>query len=331
MKAIVCAKYGPPGLLRLMEVATPVPHDDDVLVEVYAAAVNFADWAFVRGKPFLVRLMGGGLVKPKNPILGADIAGRVEAVGRDVKQFQPGDEVFGDISACGFGGFAEYVSVPQHALAPKPASLSFEQAAAVPMSGVVALQGLRDKGRVRPGQKVLITGASGGNGTFAVQIAKSFGAEVTGVCSTRNADLALSIGADHVVDYKRQDFTRGGQRYDLILAAGGYRSIFDYRRALRPGGTYVMVGGAMAQVYEAMLLGPLVSMTGNKTMTNLAAVPDQKDLIFITELLETGRVAPVIDRCHPLSEVPEALRYYGEGHSRGKVVITVREHGRGDV
>ena len=325
MKAIVYEEYGPPEVLQLREVEKPAPKDDEVLVEVHAAAVNYGDWAILRGKPFVVRLMSGGLLKPKHTILGADIAGRVEALGRNVNQFQPGDEVFGDISACGFGGFAEYVSVPQNALALKPANISFDEAAAVPMAAVVALQGLRDQGEIQAGQKVLIVGASGGNGTFAVQIAKSFGAEVTGVCSTRNLDLVRSIGADHVIDYTREDFTQSGQRYDLILAAGGYRSIFDYRRALSPEGIYVMAGGAMAQVYEAMILGPFISMTGSKKMVNLAAMPNQEDLVFMKELLEAGKVVPVIDRRYPLSEVAEALRYYGEGHSQGKVVITVEQ------
>ena len=325
MKAIVYEEYGPPEVLQLREVEKPAPKDDEVLVEVHAAAVNYGDWAILRGKPFVVRLMSGGLLKPKHTILGADIAGRVEALGRNVNQFQPGDEVFGDISACGFGGFAEYVSVPQNALALKPANISFDEAAAVPMAAVVALQGLRDQGEIQAGQKVLIVGASGGNGTFAVQIAKSFGAEVTGVCSTRNLDLVRSIGADHVIDYTREDFTQSGQRYDLILAAGGYRSIFDYRRALSPEGIYVMAGGAMAQVYEAMILGPFISMTGSKKMVNLAAMPNQADLVFMKELLEAGKVVPVIDRRYPLSEVAEALRYYGEGHSQGKVVITVEQ------
>ena len=326
MKAIVYTEYGPPDVLKLEEVPKPAPSDDEVLVQVHAAAVNYGDWAFLRGKPFVVRLMSGGLLKPKHTILGADIAGRVEAVGGNVKQFRPGDEVFGDISACGFGGFAEYVSVPENALALKPANISFEEAAAVPMAGVVALQGLRDQGEIQAGQKVLIVGASGGNGTFAVQIAKSFGAKVTGVCSTRNVDLVRSIGADQVIDYTREDFTTSGQRYDLILATGGYRSILDYRRALSPEGTYVMVGGAMAQVYEAMILGPFISMTGSKKMGNLAAMPNQEDLVFMKELLEAGKVVPVIDRRYPLSEVAEALRYYGEGHSQGKVVVTVDSH-----
>ena len=328
MKAIVYEEYGPPQVLQLREVEKPTPKDDQVLIKVHAAAVNYGDWAILRGKPFVVRLMSGGLLKPKNTILGADVAGRVEAVGGKVKQFQPGDEVFGDISASGFGGFAEYVSVPENALALKPANISFEEAAAVPMAGVVALQGLRDRGQIQPGQKVLIVGASGGNGTFAVQIAKSFGAEVTGVCSTRNVDLVRSIGADHVIDYTREDFTQSGQRYDLILAAGGYRSIFDYRRALSPKGTYVMAGGAMAQVYEAMILGPFISMAGSKKMGNLAAMPNQDDLVFVKELLEAGKVVPVIDRRYPLSEVAEALRYYGEGHSQGKVVVTVEQEQR---
>jgi NADPH:quinone reductase-like Zn-dependent oxidoreductase len=325
MKAIVYEEYGPPDVLQLKEVEKPAPGEGEVLVRVHAAAVNFGDWALLRGNPFLVRLMSGGLSKPKNTILGADIAGRVEAIGRGVTQFRLGDEVFGDISACGFGGFAEYVSAPESELALKPANISFEEAAAVPMSGVVALQGLRDQGRIQPGQKVLIVGASGGNGTFAVQIAKSFEAEVTGVCSTRNLGMVRSIGADHVIDYTREDFARGEERYDLILGAGGYRSIFDYRRALNPEGTYVMVGGAMAQVYEAMLLGPFVSMIGSQRLVNLSAMPDQEDLAFVGKLIEAGKVAPVIDRRYPLNEVPEALRYYGEGHSQGKVVITVAE------
>jgi NADPH:quinone reductase-like Zn-dependent oxidoreductase len=325
MKAIVYTEYGPPDVLKLEEVSKPSPSDDEVLVEVHAASVNYPDWANLRGKPFVVRLMSGALLKPKNTILGADIAGRVEAVGRNVKLFQPGDEVFGDISGCGFGGFAEYVSVPEDALALKPANISFEEAAAVPMAAVVALQGLRDQGGIQPGQRVLIVGASGGNGTFAVQIAKSFGAEVTGVCSTRNVDMVRSIGADHVIDYTQEDFTQSGQRYDLILAAGGYRSIFDYRRALSPKGTYVMAGGAMAQVYEAMILGSFISMTGSKKMVNLSAMSNQDDLVFMKELIEAGKVVPVIDRCYPLNEVAEALRYYGEGHSQGKVVITVEQ------
>jgi NADPH:quinone reductase-like Zn-dependent oxidoreductase len=325
MKAIVYAEYGPPESLQLKEVEKPSPKDDEVLVKIRAASVNYPDWSLLRGKPFLIRLMTGGLLKPKHQILGADVAGQVEAVGRNVKQFQPGDEVFGDISECGFGGFAEYVSVPENALAPKPTNITFEEAAAVPMAAVVALQGLRDKGQIQAGQRVLINGASGGIGTFAVQIAKSFGTKVTGVCSTRNLDLVRSIGADEVIDYTQEDFARNGQRYDLILAAAGYRSIFDYKRALSPKGIYVVTGGSMAQIFEPMFLGPWVSMTGSKKMGNLSAKPDQKDLVFVKDLLEAGKVVPVVDRRYPLSEVAEALRYYGEGHSRGKVIITVEQ------
>jgi NADPH:quinone reductase-like Zn-dependent oxidoreductase len=322
MKAIVYEKYGPPDVLQLKEVEKPVPKENEVLVKVQAASVNYSNSAFVRGKPFIVRLMGSGLLKPKYKILGSDIAGRVETVGVNVRQFRPGDEVFGDLSECGRGGFAEYVAVPENALVLKPANLTFEEAAAVPEAAVVALQGLRDKGQIQPGQKVLIYGASGGIGTFAVQIAKSFGAEVTGVCSTRNLDLVRSIGADHVIDYTQEDFTQNGQQYDLILATAGYRSLFDYARALSPGGIYVVTGGSMAQVFQPMYLGPFISMTGGKKMGNLAMRPSQKDLVFVAQLIEAGKVKPVIDRCYPFSEVAEALRYYGKGHSRGKVVIT---------
>ncbi|MFC1871700.1 NAD(P)-dependent alcohol dehydrogenase [Chloroflexota bacterium] len=321
MKAVVCTRYGPPEVLKLKEVAKPVPKDNEVLVEVYAASVNYSTMALVTGKPFLIRLMGGGLLKPKVRIPGAEVAGRVEAVGRNVKQFQLGDEVFGDLSMCGRGAFAEYVAAPENALALKPAIITFEEATALPETALVALQGLRDKGQIQPGQKVLINGSSGGIGTFAVQIAKYFGAEVTGVCSTRNMDMVRSLGADHVIDYTKEDFTRNGQQYDLILATMGYRSIFDYRRALSPKGTYVVTGGSLAQVFQPMLLGPLVS--GNKIMTNLVLKLNQEDLVFLKELVEAGRVKPVIDRCYPLSETVDALQYYREGHAQGKVVITV--------
>jgi NADPH:quinone reductase-like Zn-dependent oxidoreductase len=327
MKAIVYTKYGPPEVLQLKEVAKPIPKDNEVLVKVHAASINYSDWGFVRGKPFVARLWSG-LLKPKNTILGADIAGRVEAVGRNVKQFQPGDGVYGDISGCGWGGFAEYVSVPENALALKPANLAFAEAAAVPQAALVALQGLRDKGKIQSGQKVLINGASGGIGTFAVQIAKSFGAEVNGVCSTRNLDMVHSIGADQVIDYTQEDFTKKGQRYDLILATAGYRSIFDYKRALSPKGIYVSTGGSSAQTFQAMLLGPWISMTGSKKLTYLFARQSQQDLVFMKELIEAGKVKSLIDRRYPLSEVAEALRYYGEGHSQGKVVITVEQNNK---
>jgi NADPH:quinone reductase-like Zn-dependent oxidoreductase len=322
MKAIVYQKYGSPDVLELKEVDKPTPKDDEVLIKVHAAAANAADWHLLRADPFLIRLVSG-LLKPKNQRLGADVAGTVEGVGRNVTQFQLGDEVFGDISGCGFGAFAEYVSVPENVLALKPANISFEDAAAVPMAAVTALQGLRDKGQIQSGQKVLINGASGGVGTFAVQIAKSFGAEVTGVCSTAKMDIVRSIGADHVIDYTQEDFTQNGPRYDLILAANGYQSLSDYKRALSTEGIYVVSGGSMTQIFQGMLLGPLMSMTGSKKMGNLLARPNQKDLVFMKELLEAGKVVPVIDRRYPLSEVPEAIRYLEKGHALGKVVITV--------
>src|SRR5581483_3779066 len=280
MKAIVYEEYGSPDVLQLKEVAKPTPKDDQVLVRVHAVSVNAADLHLLRADPFLIRL-SSGFLKPKHTILGSDIAGRVEAVGNNVKQFKAGDEVFGDISAGGWGGFAEYVCAREDALAFKPSNLSFEQAAAVPMAAVTALQGFHYAGRIRPGQKVLINGASGGVGTFAVQLAKSFGAEVTAVCSTRNLDTARSLGADHVIDYTQEDFTRNGQRYDLILAVNGYHPISAYRRALRPRGTYVTTGGSNAQLFQAMLLEPLISRTGRQKMGNSAHRPDQRDLIFM--------------------------------------------------
>ena len=324
MKAIVYTKYGLPDVLQLKEIEKPTPKDNDVLVKVNAASVNYSDWAFVRGKPFLVRLFQG-LLKPKNKILGADIAGLVEAVCRNVTQFQPGDEVYGDLSGCGWGGFAEYVSVPENALALKPTSATFEEAAAVPQAGLVALQGLRDKGQIQPEQKVLINGASGGIGTIAVQIAKSFGAEVTGVCSTRNLDMVRSIGADQVIDYTSEDFTRNGQIYDLILDNVGNRSVSDIKRILASNGTYLLNAYAPALMLKLKLLSGN-SKTGGQTMRNSdVAKPNQNDLVLLKELLEAGRVVSVIDRRYQLSEVPEAIRYLEEGHARGKVIITV-EH-----
>ncbi len=325
MKAIVYSKYGSPDVLQFKDVEKPTPKDDEVLIKVYAASVNAYDWHFLTADIFLIRVMGGGLLKPKNMRLGADIAGRVEAVGRNAKQFQPGDEVFGDMAGHGNGSFAEYVSASESAFALKPANLSFDEAAAVPMAAVTALQGLRDKGQIRPGQKVLINGASGGVGTFAVQIAKSFGAEVTAVCSTRNVDQARSLGADHVIDYTKEDFTQSGRQYDLILAANGYHSLSAYKRALNPKGVYVMAGGSTAQIFEAMLLGSWMSQTGGKKMGGLSARANQEDLAFMKGLLEAGKVVPVIDRRYPLSETAEALRYLGGGHARGKIVITVED------
>jgi NADPH:quinone reductase-like Zn-dependent oxidoreductase len=327
MKAIICTKYGPPDVLQFKDVEKPAPKDNEVLIAVHAASVNQYDWHLLTADVVLVRLMGGGLLKPKNTRPGADIAGRVEAVGKDVQGLRPGDAVFGDLSACGNGAFAEYVCAPENALALKPANMTFEQAAAVPMAAVTALHALRDLGHIQPGQKVLINGASGGVGTFAVQIAKSFGADVTAVCSTKNLDMARSIGADHVIDYTQEDFTQGGQHYDLIFAANGYHPLSEYRRALGPKGTYVVSGGSLAQVMQAMLLGSWVSRTGGQKIGALTSMPNQKDLVVMKELLEAGKVVPVIDRRYPLSEAAEALRYLGEGHAKGKVVITVQQDG----
>ncbi len=326
MRAIVYHTYGSPDVLKLEEAEKPVPQDDEVLVKVHAASVNAGDWAhLLRAKPFMMRFMGYGLLKPKHTILGSDFAGRVEGVGRNVTQFQPGDEVFGNTARYGFGCFAEYVAVPENALVLKPTNISFEEAAAVPQAAVTALQGLRDTGHIQKGQQVLIQGAGGGVGMFAVQIAKAFGAEVTAVCSTRNLDRVRSIGADHVIDYTQEDFTRNGQQYDLILAVNGYHPISAYRRALRPRGVYITTGGSDAQMFQAMLLGPWISMTGRKKMGGSAHKPNPKDLAFMRELLEVGKVTPVIDRRFPLRDVADAIRYLEAGHAQGKVVITV-EH-----
>jgi len=321
MKAIVCTKYGPPEVLQLKEVEKPTPMDNEVLVKVHASSLNAADLEYLRGS-LISRLTGP--LKPKYKILGSDVAGRVEAVGRNVKQFQPGDEIFGELFVCGFGAFAEYVCVPEKVLALKPASMTFEEAATYPHAAIVALQGLRDKRQIQPGQKVLINGAGGGMGTFAVQIAKSFGAEVTGVDSTRKLDMMSSIGADHVIDYTQEDYTKSGQRYDLILDFAANRSIFEYKHALSPKGIFVMVGGSRAALFQAVFLGPLISRTGSKKMGINTWKPNKKeDLDFLEELFEAGKVVPVIDRRYPLSEVAEALRYLEEGHALGKVVITV--------
>jgi NADPH:quinone reductase-like Zn-dependent oxidoreductase len=320
MKAIVYTKYGPPPeVLELKEVEKPTPGDNEVLVKIYAASINDGDKSMIRGKPIFVRLMGVGLLKPKNTIPGGDIAGQVEAVGRDVEQFQPGDEVFGDLGGIGHGAFAEYVSVPENVLALKPSNLTYEEAAAVPQYALVALQGLRDNGQIQPGHKVLINGASGGVGTFAVQIAKSYGAEVTGVCSTKNLDLVRSLGANHVLDYTKEDFTQKEQRYDLILDSVANRSISDYTRALSPNGRYVAV---------AFNVRALISMSGSKQASQLSHEPNVKDLVYMKELIEAGKVVPVIARRFPLSEVGEAFRYFEEGHPSGKVVITVEHNPR---
>ena len=321
MKAIQYTTYGLPDVLALKEIAKPVPGDDKVLIKIHAASVNAWDWDLLRGKPFLTRI--GGFFKPRYSILGADIAGRIEAVGKNVKQFQPGDDVMGDISGYGWGGFAEYVCVPEKALIPKPPGMTFNEAAAVPQAAVLALQGLRYRGTIQKGQKVLINGAGGGVGTFAVQIAKSCGAEVTGVDSTRKLEMLRALGADHVIDYTQEDFTQNGLRYDLILDVTATHSIFDYKRALNPKGIYVMIGGVSRRVLQLIFLGPLISVTGSRKMGLLLYKPDNNDLNDINALWEAGKVVPVIDSCYPLEEVAEALRYFGEGNARGKVVITI--------
>ena len=324
MKAIRFHRYGSPDVLELEEVEKPAPNDDQVLVKVVAASANPLDWHRIRGEPFLARL-GQGYREPKDPRLGADFAGRVEAAGRNVTEFKPGDEVFGSVGA---GGFAEYVCAREKSLVVKPANLSFDATAAAPVVGFTALQGLRDTGHIQAGQKVLVNGAAGGVGTFAVQIAKSYGTEVTGVCSTRNLDLVRSTGADHAVDYTREDFTRAEQKYDLVYDAIGNRSVFDYRRALSPQGICVIAGfTGFSRLFEHMILGKLVSRDGGKKVSFMGiARTDKQDLLAIKDLLETGKVIPVIDRRYPLSETAEAIRYLETGHARGKVIILVEDH-----
>jgi NADPH:quinone reductase-like Zn-dependent oxidoreductase len=316
MKAMIYDEYGSPGNLELGEIEIPAAMDDEVLVEVHAASVNWLDWHFLTGTPFLARFMAG-LLKPKYKVLGIDMAGRVEAVGANVTQFQPGDEVFGSSS---HGCFAEYVCVSEAGVAAKPANLTFEEAAAVPGAATPALQALRDQGGVQPGDKLLINGASGGVGKFAVQIARSFGAVVTGVCSTRNLDMVRSIGADQVIDYTEEDFTQSEQRYDLIFDTVAKRSFSDCIRVLNPEGIYITSEFSPLLVLE----GLWKSMTGNVKMVPLPPKPPSKsDLVFIKYLLEGGEVTPIIDRRYPLSEVPNALRHLEKGHAQGKIVITM--------
>ena len=314
MKAIVYTEYGSPDVLHLKEIEKPTPKDNEVLVKVFASSINRADWYLLKGEPFLLRLEAG-IQKPKRIILGADIAGQVEAIGKNVKDFKIGDEVFGDISACGWGGFAEYVSVKENALALKPANITFEAAASTPMASVTALQGLRDKGQIHQNQNVLIYGASGGVGTWAVQVAKSFGTHVTAVCSTRNVEMVRSIGADDVIDYTKEDFIQRGKVYDLILGANGDRSLSDYKKALTPNGIYVCTGGSMKQIFSSLIFG-------NKQVRNVSSKPNQKDLVFIQELLESEKVKPVIDKIYPLTELADAFRYFETGKVKGKVVIS---------
>jgi NADPH:quinone reductase-like Zn-dependent oxidoreductase len=326
MKAIVCTQYGAPDVLRLQEVAKPIPRDDEVLVQVRAASVNAADVEILRGM-WAARF--GGPLRPQYKIPGSDLAGTVEAVGKNVEQFQPGDDVWGDLSfPHGYGTFAEYVSVSENALALKPASMTFEEASTYPQSALISLQTLRDRGHIQPGQKVLINGAGGGMGTFAVQLAKYFGAEVTGVDSGSKLEMLRSIGADHVIDYAQKDYTRSGQSYDLILDVVAHRSVFDYRRALSPEGVFLIVGGSLTTFLQVVILGALISRMGSKKLgLNAYDANNKEDLAFLAELFESGKVVPVTDKFYPLSEVPEALRYLEEGHVLGKVVITVAHNG----
>lgn len=323
MRAIVQTEYGSTDVLTLAEVDQPICTGNAVLVNVHNASVNASDWHLMRGDPFLLRLMYGGLLKPRIKTIGADIAGRIEAVGHEVTKFQPGDEVFGDLSESGFGAFAEYVCVPEEALMLKPTTLTFEQAATIPVAGLAALQGLRDAGQLQPGQHVLINGASGGVGSFAVQIAKAFGAEVTGVCSTKKVDMVRSLGADHVIDYTQDDVSQHRQQYDLILDAAAYHSFLNYQSALRPNGTYVMVGGSTAQFFQVMFLGPWISKTSRRQMKVLYSTPNQDDLMTLRNLIEDGKIIPAIDRCYDLNEVPAAIRHLEQRHVQGKVAISL--------
>ena len=320
MKAIVQREYGLTDVLRLEEVEKPTPTEDELLIKVHAVSINGSDWEGLTGKPLYARM--GGLRTPGSRILGSDIAGRVEKIGKNIRQCQPGDEVFGEMPSYN-GGFAEYVCVPENMLIKKPAGLTFEQAAAIPQGGVIALQGIHHKGQVRPGQKVLINGAGGSAGTFAIQLAKYYGAEVTGVDNTAKLDFLRSLGADHVVDYTRQDFTKNRNQYDLILDVIAYRSAFAYARPLKPGGTYFVVGGSVAVLLQIFLLGPLIRKMTGKNVRVLMVQRNQKDLAFVAELCESGKIVPVIDKRYSLNEVPEALRYVGERRAKGKVVIEV--------
>jgi NADPH:quinone reductase-like Zn-dependent oxidoreductase len=326
MKAVVYTDYGPPDVLQIRDIKKPVPNDDQVLVKIRAASVNPYDWHFIRGTPYVMRMMIGGLRKPKDPRVGVDYAGTVEAVGKNVTVFKPGDEVFGNRT----GAFAEYVCArADRAMALKPASVTFEQAASVPVAALTALQGLRDHGKVQPGQKVLINGASGGVGTFAVQIAKTLGADVTGVCSGRNVDLVRSIGADHVIDYTKEDFTKSNERYDVILDNVGTQPLSGFRRVLKPEGICVMIGGGgpnegnwvgpMSRPIKAKLMSPFI----DQKIGMMMAEGNKDDLTILADLMQSGKVTPVIDRTYPLSEIREAVRYVETGRARGKVIITI--------
>lgn len=323
MKAIVYTTYGSPDALMLQDVKKPVPEDDEVLIKIYATAINSWDWDLLTGRPLEYRFFSGLLKPGKTRILGCDIAGRVEATGRRVKRFRIGDEVYGDLCQGGWGGFAEYVCARETEVVLKPAAMTFEEAAATPQAGILALQGLCEKRKIEPGQKVLINGAGGGVGTFAIQMAKSFGAEVTGVDNHAKLAVMRSLGADHVIDYAKEDFTEKGKTYDLILDVKTNRSIFDYRRVLSSAGHYITVGGISARILQLVLLGPLISRFERKKFCLIMHKPN-KGLKTINDLFETGKIKPVIDRSFRLSETAEAFRYFGEGRFKGKVVITMQ-------
>lgn len=323
MRAVIHTTYGTPDVLRLAQVSKPQPKDDEVLVRVYAASVNAADSILMRGETALARLIAGGLRQPKRPTPGADLAGRVEAVGAAVTHFRPGDAVYGDLSSCDARAFAEYAAVPQKYLAHKPANLSFAQAASVPLASVTALQGLRHKGTVQPGHKVLINGAGGGVGTFAVQLARHYGAEVTAVCSAGKMAVVRELGAARVVDYRREDVTRSREQYDLILDIAAYRPFAAYRPIVKKGGRYVVVGGAYSSIFRAMLLGPFISGMAGVSYSSIAASPNTEDLRLITSLIEQGAIKPVIDRCFPLEAAADALRHFESGQAYGKTVVIV--------
>jgi NADPH:quinone reductase-like Zn-dependent oxidoreductase len=320
MKAVIYEQYGPPDVLHLTEVDKPTPADDQILIKIHAVSINGSDRERLFGRPLYSRI--GGLLRPGSPILGSDIAGRVEFAGENHTEFKPGDEVFGELPGYQ-GGFAEYVCTSGQTLALKPAGLTFEQAAAIPQAGVIAYQGIRETGQVQPGQKVLINGAGGSGGSFAIQLAKLYGAQVTGVDNAGKLDFMRSLGADHVIDYTKEDFTRGAERYDLILDLIAHRSVFAYRRALQPDGTYFFVGGSVAVIFQILLLGPVIRGSEAKTIRMLMVAQSRKNLLAITELCEAGKIVPAIDRLYALEEVPEAMRYVGDGHAKGKVVITV--------
>ncbi len=327
MKAIVYTKYGSPDRLHLKEIQRPIPKTGEVLVKVYATSVNSWDWDMLKGKPFLVRVIGG-LFKPRNQVLGADIAGKIELVGKNAVQFQKGDEVFGDIAGAGFGGFAEYVAVPEKLLAKKSSTMTFEQAAALPQAGFLALQGLRYKGTISQGQQLLINGAGGGVGTLALQYAKLMGAEVTCVDRSEKFDLLRSLRADHLIDYRVEDYTRNGYQYDRILDVIAHRSIIDYKRALKPGGVFAMIGGSMGGLLlQILLLWPILSLFTTKKLGLMGYKPNRNDLEYMNLLFEEGKLVPIIDRCYPLNEAPAALQYLGDGNARGKIIISIDHNG----